>query len=959
MSAPPTSQKLPLLVDGYDFDGDSARANPNCAVVVHCVERDRTRDPAAVQLSAEPIDRDSLRLVDLSSGTDSIKHESAIDSGTRSDDVGDADDDDDDDDDDDEYYDDEEDFKGQVGGELSQKLEQAARDAFLASAHVTNTSSTISSLLDRLPSELVGLATLKSASDRLAELPLVSRTTFVVRGPAGHGKSTLINSILGEAILPISSNEACTTVPTRILHSPSPDLYRAEVSFISLTEWVSELKAYCTARLQGVFTPPGSPTVTSPIAAAQPVFSFDATVAKLNVLYDGTDWGELTEDQCDCTPTGILERDAQLRGLLGTTTHLRETSAEELSRKLRQFDDPRTSRVWPLVKEIRVYIHSKPLEHGATLIDLPGTGDCNAARNEAAARYVQDYDFMWVCLDLCRAKSNREMAEVFATLSDEQLRSGRGRISFVLTKSEQGCKILDRPLEAIHQDVSALRDDAEFADTHQRYRDVVSMIQDRQTGIRMTRSRQAQPQRKKRRRTEKQSEGLDELIDERRELKQQLALTYCKARSQAVEAAITERYHQMTHKLIHRLHGDEEDVKASAGLAKLVYSTATQDFEALMTRDVDEVVFATCEKDTGVPDLRHLLFWTSCRDRISCALSRLHSTLLMSTEVLMLTEPSAYLDASERKALAQRWGPSRPAGQLSISETLELEFEQSIRRIFKRLEAEMIQQSTELLESRQIELRQELGCRWFRLAETRHPVVIRSALKGGGVHPAGQLDINAELSTEFIKLFESTWNETIGNYVHSLRCDIACTLRRFMHDTVDAHLSAPMRLALSESIAQSQDELTRQLQVTIQRFQRQSRSDRIDALNAVIAPKIASKLRRAYAEAALYAGRGSVARRRDRISYEVRNQVRLFDCTPDDFDIPAMVRAMRDRVRTPILDLARCLEDTLVRFSQTGGCDFSSLEAQQKEDLESLRANALELQNFASRTLVSLQQAIA
>src|SRR5215813_4858395 len=61
-------------------------------------------------------------------------------------------------------------------------------------------------------------------------------------GPAQQGKSSLINALLGENILAVGGAVgACTCVITSAHYRPGPR-FRAEIDFISLEDWGTELR---------------------------------------------------------------------------------------------------------------------------------------------------------------------------------------------------------------------------------------------------------------------------------------------------------------------------------------------------------------------------------------------------------------------------------------------------------------------------------------------------------------------------------------------------------------------------------------------------------------------------------------------------------------------------------------------------------------------------------------------
>lgn len=52
--------------------------------------------------------------------------------------------------------------------------------------------------------------------------------------------------------------------------------------------------------------------------------------------------------------------------------------------------------LWPLIKSVHIKCLASALENGATLVDLPGTEDSNAARTEVAKRRMEKCSLFWI-----------------------------------------------------------------------------------------------------------------------------------------------------------------------------------------------------------------------------------------------------------------------------------------------------------------------------------------------------------------------------------------------------------------------------------------------------------------------------------------------------------------------------------------------------------------------------------
>lgn len=70
-----------------------------------------------------------------------------------------------------------------------------------------------------------------------------TRVLIGIVGTTGAGKSSIINALLDEErLVPTSTMRACTAVVTEISYNTGPHRYRAEIDFISSTDWEKELR---------------------------------------------------------------------------------------------------------------------------------------------------------------------------------------------------------------------------------------------------------------------------------------------------------------------------------------------------------------------------------------------------------------------------------------------------------------------------------------------------------------------------------------------------------------------------------------------------------------------------------------------------------------------------------------------------------------------------------------------
>lgn len=135
---------------------------------------------------------------------------------------------------------------------------------------------------------------------------------------------------------------------------------------------------------------------------------------------------------------------ADIRSLLGTTQHFSASKSKELTRLIKPYVDSQdviktkkpkkkpakrrktdegaaststsTSDVnaenedrralWPIVSGLAMRCNAEALASGAVLVDLPGVGDANAAR-ECVAKEYGKADFWWFAAPITRAVSDK------------------------------------------------------------------------------------------------------------------------------------------------------------------------------------------------------------------------------------------------------------------------------------------------------------------------------------------------------------------------------------------------------------------------------------------------------------------------------------------------------------------------------------------------------------------------
>ena len=226
-------------------------------------------------------------------------------------------------------------------------------------------------------------------------------------GPSQQGKSSLINALLGENILAVGGAVgACTCVITSIKHHNS-SAFRAEIDFIPLQDWKSELRAM--------------------------QFAMDAKPSKDDTEEDRREWEtekkaarekftsvyrqEPPADLADFTGNANLNLPFDIASAMadGKPVVIEEANALTLRNKVRRYLVGRgqhaDGQFWPLIRRVRIFGNFPALANGIELVDLPGLNDPNPAREQVTKKYLAKAKYVWLVCD-CQVGIDRVFFDV-------------------------------------------------------------------------------------------------------------------------------------------------------------------------------------------------------------------------------------------------------------------------------------------------------------------------------------------------------------------------------------------------------------------------------------------------------------------------------------------------------------------------------------------------------------------
>ncbi|KAF5388296.1 hypothetical protein D9615_000347 [Tricholomella constricta] len=283
-------------------------------------------------------------------------------------------------------------------------------------------------------------------------------TLIAVCGATGAGKSSILNAILDDNIVPTSGMRACTAVVTELAYHNKPTI-DADISFLSEIEWRAEL----TILLTDLVDEDGNLKRSTDLKS-------DAGVAwqKVHAVYPSISQEQLV----NMTADQIIGRDLSIAKIFGTTKRIVARDSKAFAKEIGKYIDSKDQKrgdkkkekekkskekslmdkvreasgssrlrdsgkadadapaLWPLIRQVNVLCNAAALSTGAILVDLPGVADANAARNNIAKDYMKKCDCIWILAPITRAVDDKTARDLLGDAFKMQLMMGKHVIMY-------------------------------------------------------------------------------------------------------------------------------------------------------------------------------------------------------------------------------------------------------------------------------------------------------------------------------------------------------------------------------------------------------------------------------------------------------------------------------------------------------------------------------------------------
>ncbi|QRW06436.1 GTPase SLIP-GC protein [Ceratobasidium sp. AG-Ba] len=247
-------------------------------------------------------------------------------------------------------------------------------------------------------------------------------TMIAVCGATGAGKSSLLNAVLDDNIVPTSGMRACTAVVTEIAYHNKSTI-AADVEFLALSEWKAELEILLDDLVEEDGTLKRLTDLRNDsMHAVYPLLSPERMV-------------RMTPDEI-ITPTPKFFAN-EISKYIDSKDQKRGKDKDKDKKK--EKSGPGDPALWPLIRSVRVKCKANALSCGAVLVDLPGVADANLARSSIAKDYMKKCDCIWIAAPITRAVDDKTAKDLLGEAFRTQLMNGNyddSTVTFIATKTD-------------------------------------------------------------------------------------------------------------------------------------------------------------------------------------------------------------------------------------------------------------------------------------------------------------------------------------------------------------------------------------------------------------------------------------------------------------------------------------------------------------------------------------------
>lgn len=216
-----------------------------------------------------------------------------------------------------------------------------------------------------------------------------NRLRIALVGTTGAGKSTFLNAVLGQQLLPVSVMSPCTAFVTTVSNS-SEGGFRVTVQFCTKEEWEHDLQSLIAALQPGDEEEDDGQRESNRL--------IEAAKKRLKAVFGEEIFNttEIANLNYEILPTEIKDIFSN-----SPSQHDEFVEPKEMLNYLRKLVR-RENSLWPLIKEVRINGPYPCLEGGLEIVDLPGLNDPNEARVEITREYLHTSPFVWILFPMVR-----------------------------------------------------------------------------------------------------------------------------------------------------------------------------------------------------------------------------------------------------------------------------------------------------------------------------------------------------------------------------------------------------------------------------------------------------------------------------------------------------------------------------------------------------------------------------